>query len=339
MSVMLLSLATPSWAQDEPALDDGTTISDGEVVDVRSDLDSLRSDLQAMKETLRAERDEIRALREQLQAEATALQSLNEVREAQREVAAVAEDVIGMGQRIVIRADQSVGNVVSNGQDVVVRGHVAGDVSAVWGDVIVDESGVIEGDAVAVGGEVRVRDGGQILGNQVQLPLIDGITTVAATDTASLLSTLYHRIVFLLAFAGAGVLAVGLFPNRIGRIADAISRRPVRAGLSGTLWSLGLGATSLAFLLTLIGIPITLLLVAVLGLAWMLGFVGLCQALGDRLPFAYKPHGRWLAFLIGSFTVSFIGALPWIGWFVVLAASVLGVGAAFATRFGGRSLA
>jgi len=91
---------------------------------------------------------------------------------------------------------------------------------------------------------------------------------------------------------------------------------------------------SLLFAITILGIPVSLVLVALLGLAWLLGFVGLCQAVGDRLPFQSKQHGRWLAFLVGVVLVSFVGALPFVGWLVVILMSLLGIGSALATKFG-----
>jgi hypothetical protein len=69
-------------------------------------------------------------------------------------------------------------------------------------------------------------------------------------------------------------------------------------------------------------------------MAWLLGFVGLCQAVGDRLPVQERPHGRWIALLVGVLLMTFLGSLPWVGWVVVGGASLLGIGAALSTRFG-----
>ena len=73
-----------------------------------------------------------------------------------------------------------------------------------------------------------------------------------------------------------------------------------------------------------------------LGLAWLLGFVGLCQTVGDRLPLDLGPHGRWIAFLVGVVLITCLGSLPAIGWLFVSGASLVGLGAAISTRFGSR---
>jgi hypothetical protein len=143
----------------------------------------------------------------------------------------------------------------------------------------------------------------------------------------------YQWLVFLLTFAGAGILVVALFPDRVHRVAGRLETHPVRAAVAGVGFSLLIGLLSVLFFWTLVG---PLLGAAVLGVAWMLGFVGLCQLVGDRLPFGLQPHGRWVAFLVGSVVVSVVGALPWVGVLAVLVASILGMGAAFQTRFGSR---
>ena len=78
-------------------------------------------------------------------------------------------------------------------------------------------------------------------------------------------------------------------------------------------------------------------MIALLAAAWLFGFVGLCQAIGDQLPFAEKPHGRWLTFLVGMGLVSCVGSLPWVGVLVVFAASMMSVGASIISRFGSSS--
>jgi len=140
--------------------------------------------------------------------------------------------------------------------------------------------------------------------------------------------------VFLLSFLGAGVLVVGLLPDRVGRIATDLEKRPIRAALVGIFASLALLFAAVLFAITILGLPVTFLIVSVLGLAWLVGFVGICQAIGDRLPFLSKPHGRWVAFLVGALLVSLVGALPFIGGLLVFVASLVGVGAALGTRFG-----
>ena len=105
--------------------------------------------------------------------------------------------------------------------------------------------------------------------------------------------------------------------------------RPDRAA-----WWMGL-----LFAITILGLPMSFVLFGLLGIAWLLGFVALCQAVGDKLPFEQKPHGRWIAFLVGVLLVGFVGALPFVGWVTIVGISVIGIGAALSTKFGVASVA
>lgn len=237
------------------------------------------------------------------------------------------------GKAVVVGPGEVVDDVTSFGDDVRVEGRVLGDATSFGGNVQILRTGVVDGDATSFGGQVDVNPGGAVHGDRVAFA---EDAPVPELTGGSILDDLRHRLVLLLSFAGAGVLVVGLAPNRVGRIAASIEQHPVRSAAVGVVASGVLILASLLFTVTIVGLPVAFLLLAVLGLAWLTGFVGLCQAIGDRLPFAEKQHGRWLAFLVGTVIVSFAGSLPWVGWLVVLAGSLIGMGGALRSRFGGR---
>ena len=295
--------------------------------------------------------EEIRRVTEELQRTQRELEALRESLEAQQRAAKQADhpsERVGFGRPVVVAAGDRVEQVVGFGDDVQVDGQVDGDATSFGGSVIVGATGVVYGDAVAFGGDVRVHEGGQIHGGQISLgtpalvhdasdaPLMGSLGDVA--DAEGLFSILYRRLILLLSFAGAGVMVVGLFPNRVGRIASTLEQRPFRSGLVGVLATGVLTLFSLLFAVVTVGLglPVSLMVVGLLGLAWLMGFVGLCQAVGDRLPFEQKPHGRWLAFLVGTVLLTCVGSLPLVGWMVLVAASSIGIGAALSSRLGGR---
>ncbi|MFK7930521.1 MAG: hypothetical protein AB8H79_20205 [Myxococcota bacterium] len=211
-------------------------------------------------------------------------------------------------------------------------GKVLGDAMSLTGDVQIDPGGVLQGESITLNGNTSVRPGGAIHG--AAMPVIEPQNSWVG----GLLMSLYRRLVFLLAFAGAGVLIVTLFQDRVRNISAYLEQNPARAGLMGLAWTAGLTIASVLFFWTVLG---PLAAAAVLGLAWMLGFVGLCQMIGDRLglPSAQQGQARWLTFLIGAVLISFLGALPWIGILVVLGASIFGMGAALQTSFGTKQAA
>ncbi|MEQ1501723.1 MAG: hypothetical protein ABMB14_05805 [Myxococcota bacterium] len=299
---------------------------------------------------------ELHALREEVERQSAELAALRDARPepdgAPTLEAGVGDDDdgrVGYGEPIVVNLGEEVDEVVSFGNDVDVAGRVLGDAISFGGNVRIQSTGEVEGDAVSFGGRVEVADGGKLLGDRVAMGMPASLAAPIpatespwagnlhlATDARAMLQSLYRRLVWMLSVAGAGVMVVGLFPSRVSRVALDLETRPVRAAVVGTLATGFLTVFAALFAVVTLGLgsPISLVLLAVLGIAWLLGFVGLCQAVGDRLPVQERPHGRWIAFLIGVCLITFLGSLPWVGWVVVGGASMVGIGAALSTRFG-----
>ncbi len=259
------------------------------------------------------------------------------------------DDRVSFSGPVVVGVDERVESAVSFGHDVRVRGECNEGATSFGGDVVVTSSGRVIGDAVSFGGRVVVEPGGEVLGDRVALgmsvplapvaPVIEASTThhpAARMPSTSLFESLYHHLVLFFSLTGAGAIVIGLFPARVGRVAAAVDEHPLRSAVAGTLIAVGLVLAASLFAITIIGLPVTFLLLSVLGLAWLFGFVGLCRAVGEKLPFREKPHGHWFALLVGSLILTSLGSLSWIGWMVVFGASVIAIGASASSRLGGR---
>ncbi len=295
-------------------------------------------------------RDEVEAIRQELAASKAEVEALEVKVERLSDRAPPGPTEVFSGSEIRVDAGQSVEEAIAVWHDVHVRGRVTGDALSVGGDVVVHEGGRVDGDAVSIGGLVVVDGDGFVGGDRVAIHLGDGpgpppeaaadhhavgsLALAAGADET--MRWLYHRLVWMLTVGGAGVVTVGLFPDRVARVATDVSRRPVRSAVVGTLATGLLGLFALLFVALTFGFgsPVSLAIFAALGGAWLLGFVGFCQALGDRLPVDSKVHGRWLALAAGVLVLAFAGSLPWVGWFGLIGISMVGIGAALSTRFG-----
>ncbi len=306
--------ANESHADEDPDIDRLIRVIESQ----QSDLKVLQGQLEEVRSTVAEQAAEISALRDTDQRFEAALESPERVE---------------FGGAVTVAAGEVVDRAVAYGEDVVVFGHVSGEVRALGGNVYIKHGGVVGGDATALGGDVIVEPGGELHGNRNSMRGSGSWFANATPEVSGLLSALYHRLVFLLSFAGAGVLVIGLWPQRVANIARYIEERPFRSALSGTfITSLLCGLGGLLFF-TLVA---PAFLWGALAIAWFTGFIGVCQAVGDRLPFEKKHNGRWMAFLVGSLLVAFATSLPVLGWIGILVASTLGIGAALNTRFGAR---
>lgn len=337
IALLAVLSSSPSFAEDPNGLE-----ARAAELDARADeLDAQALELEQMFEALRAQREaaalfqeEALELREELIATQVSEELTSQVEFGER---------IAIGEDAVVEAHEEVEEVVSLGGNVDVYGHVRGDATSFGGTVHVYEGGRVEGNAIAIGGRVLVDEGAEVGGRvpltttgELNLDIGDKAAPKRRVGVfAGMLYKIYSHIIFMLSFAGVGVLTVGLFPDRIARIARAIQERPVRVAFLGGFVNLMLTAATFFMAITIIGLPIAGILAMFLALAWLFGFVGLCQAIGDRLPFEHKPHGRWLAFLVGVVVITFVSALGPLGLMSVFAASVVGMGAAFQTRLGG----
>ena len=92
------------------------------------------------------------------------------------------------------------------------------------------------------------------------------------------------------------------------------------------------GAVALGF--TFVGIPLAMLLLGVLALAGMLGFVAVCQALGEGVPPLRERGGTWVTFLAGAAILGLVSLLPIVGPLSLVGVGCAAVGAALVTRMG-----
>jgi len=330
MTAMFVLPALVSLAWAEPTVEtlppQPIEVADEQADEEADELAQIRTELRA----LRAEREALAHERQQLESQLAATER------------------VSMGEEVHVEEGQTVDDVVAFGNDVIIHGHVLGSATSFGGDVLVEPPGIVDGDVLSVGGTIIVEEGAVVHGDRVDMdvPSAEGVpagpvglgSISPAAGIESIFTTLYRRIVVLLSLAGAGVLVVGLFPNHIGRIASALEDRPIQSAFVGSFATgfVSLFAVLFALVTLFLGSPVSVVLLGLLGLAWLLGFVGLCQAIGDKLPFERKPHGRWVAFVVGVTLLTCLGSLPAVGWFVVFGASVIGIGAAISTRLGTR---
>ncbi len=244
---------------------------------------------------------------------------------------------------VVVAAGETVPEAVAVAGPVEVHGRVLGSAVSFGSDVIVHHGAHVEGDAVSFGGRVLVHEGGKIDGNRVTLgegseTLIPSPGVGSLASNTDLVTGLARKLVLLLALAGAGVMVVGMFPRHVDNVARQLDQHPFTSVAAGFVLVPLAALLMLFFTVTIAGVPVALFLAVTLTLAAMLGFVGLCQAAGDRLPLGEGGTRRWLAFLVGVVVLTFLGQIPWVGWLLALPLCLGALGASLQTRLGTRDI-
>lgn len=138
----------------------------------------------------------------------------------------------------------------------------------------------------------------------------------------------------------AGALVFLLFPARLQRLQETLSRRE-----NGHPWALlGIGIVTAVLLLALgilavfsfVGLPFLPWLLLLAAFVWAVGLVAVALWVGRGVRNIVRlPDRRPLLDLaLGVVTLFIVGSIPVLGWLALLLAGLLGVGAVVATRFG-----
>ena len=77
-------------------------------------------------------------------------------------------------------------------------------------------------------------------------------------------------------------------------------------------------------------------LMLLLGAAWLLGFVAVCLAIGQRLPGGAEGRPPWVTFLAGAALVGLVSLVPVVGPVFLGLVGFEAVGSALVSRLGNR---
>jgi cytoskeletal protein CcmA (bactofilin family) len=245
-------------------------------------------------------------------------------------------------QQVVLKGDilvskgQTTGDIFVVDGNVVVRGTVHGDLIDVNGDVTI--RGVVTGDVVTIAKRAtlgrRARIGGELKWAQDRPIVAPGAIVTGkvkkldfnAIGTPGIEFAIGFWLVVTISFLLAGLLLLWLAP----RAADA-AVRAARAStgatvISGIVLLILLPIIAVALLFTVVGTPIGIGLLLVLGPLLASAYLTGAMLLGRRLR---KDGGRFGAFLVGLLILRVLALIPFLGALVSLVATIFGVGALF----------
>lgn len=193
------------------------------------------------------------------------------------------------------------------GQDVEIDGTARGPVFVVGGNVSVRETGDAA-NVTVIGGRLRTAPGARLRGDVFQLggplPELSGWSLVAAILSALALHTL---LVWIVLRAGMRLAVT----RHVRPFAAALHDRPGRTVSAGVLASAALMAFSFLLLLTVVGIPVTLMIWGLLIITVPIGVATLSDLLPD---------------LSGGRAVFFVAAIPILGDALLALAMAVGSG-------------
>jgi len=275
-------------------------------------------------------------------------------------------NLVVFGGTADLKSDSVVeGDVVIIGGKVDIKGTIEGETVVVGGSVDIHDSAIIEGNLTNVSGSIKTESGaiieGEILENiqtlipfsifeEFQDPSDEHSPIIIPGDFHSRWDEMWMnpiwdfvRVVFwAFIWSLLAVLIVLFFPKPIDRIADAAISQPIVSGGLGIVTVLIAPVLIVILIITICGIPVSILVSIILFTAWVLGMVALGLEVGERLARLINqdwalPVNASLGTFILSFVTNSIGEIiPCVGWVVPTLIGAVGIGAAFLTLFGTR---
>ena len=272
-----------------------------------------------------------------------------------------------LGGTAQLKSGSSVkGDVMVLGGTLVAQGEISGDVSIMGGLANLEENAHIRGDVNTLSATLQRSDGAVIDGQtneitsetwpsiipkNLHLPNWQGspsITLPGETPTNNYSSPLKTGWDFLwllvrsLAWAALAVLTALFGPKLVSTASDTVVEKPVVSLGMGCLTVFLGTAVLLLLIITICGIPFSLLGGFILLLAWGFGVIAIGTETGIRIAKLFKSD--WaipVSAGVGTFILTLVTnaiaiLIPCLGWLLPTGIGLVGLGAAVLTRFGSR---
>ena len=270
----------------------------------------------------------------------------------------VTGDVSGAAGTIHVAESGRVGGSISGAAgDVRIDGTVGGDVSAGSGNVLVTETATIGGEVnigagyvridgridgdVRVGAETVVLGPNADIGGEFRYDAVQFTQDPAATVAGGVVEdpslrgnvgtfTLPNWVTWgysLLANLLLGAILLLLFPAFSARLAGRVSDEPVKSAGVGLLTLVGGPILLVLVAITIIGIPLAVIGAIAFGLAIWVGSVYGQYAVGAWVLRRAGRDDRWLALVAGLLGFAILGVIPILGGLLGFGALLLGLGA------------
>lgn len=244
----------------------------------------------------------------------------------------VDSDVLVSAAALELRDGSAVGGTLDAGvADARIAGSIGGDVATSAATLAVAPTTTIDGsltyrsddatvaDGAAISGEVTRDDDLEIAspgalggGSETELPTIPSWVGAVYSGLSSLL---FGAILLLAA------------PNFSGRIAEVGTTQPLRSGGAGLLTLLGTPIALVILLVTIVGIPLSLVGFLIFGAVVFAATVYGAFVLGTLLLSLGDYRNRWAALAVGVAAVALLRQLPVVGGVARFVILLLGLGA------------
>jgi hypothetical protein len=255
-------------------------------------------------------------------------------------------DLAVVGGKLTLQAgSQVIGSVAVTGGNVVVAGHITGDLVVIGGSLELANTAVVDGDIVTLGSI------NQAAGAIVRGQVLTGLGATAdrrSLDRIASLGSLVQSGQWLRSIVGVfGVLFLICLVTALATMLGAIWPEKIQtvSTVMRANWLQCLGAGILTLLVVVIlvpilviiciGIPVAVVLLIVLAISGLAGWTAIGKIVGNRALQTVKFQANSLVqTLAGTLLLTLLALIPCLGTLMAAIVGSMGIGAVLLTRFG-----
>ncbi len=246
--------------------------------------------------------------------------------------AKVAGDVLAAGGRVAL-AGEIAGDLRAAAGEIRIDGPVGGDVELAGERIILGPNAEIRGDltyrsAQALQRMSGAQVAGQISRTTVERPELPGIVDMVLAGALGWFGVVVSGVAL-------AALLVGAVPRLVAGASDTIAMDPWPSLGIGLLVLVGVPVAVPFLMATVVGIPIGILALLLYGALALVGVIAAALTIGKQLPWMGRRHAGTVGFgsrfgraAGGIVLLALVGLLPFVGGFLILLATIFGLGAA-----------
>jgi hypothetical protein len=249
------------------------------------------------------------------------------------------QELVKVGEEVVIPEAAEVKSVVSIGGPVVVYGEVKEDIVAIGNSIYLKENASVGGDVVSVGGKVdkepRAAIGGEIV--EVSVPGVMPLSSYLAKG-GLLKGLVFFGILAFIGFIALTIILVAVLTPQLGRISAVIETAFWNSFWVGLLIAVLVVPIAVILAISVIGIVLIPVWVVLVLAAGLIGYIAAAHVLGKRVLYLLRIYGRSMMTetVVGVILLGLVMLVPVLGHLVKCIAVLCGLGAVYWTRFGTR---
>ncbi|OGC06375.1 hypothetical protein A2526_01520 [candidate division WOR-1 bacterium RIFOXYD2_FULL_36_8] len=247
------------------------------------------------------------------------------------------KSIVKIGSNASVQKDAIVKNIIAVNGNIDIAGTVEEDAISVGGNITLKNSSKVMGDVISFGGTVKKENNATVIGDiaEVDLGPLSNISSMITNKNLLLLGIFIHLLT-LLALLALALTCVAIFQKYIGKVSYYAEKSPWKSLLWGFLTVVAMLPIILGLILTIVGILLVPMLIVILIAGAFFGFVAISQLVGKKILQALKTYNKPMIIetALGFLIITLISFIPVAGLIIKFGASLIGLGAVIATKFG-----